>query len=189
LERLRAMSIFASDGAATCRPNAAPRFEGESIMPKAITILLAALAFVGTVGAAQAEDLEFRAVVHVTSAQSQDVGDVEGHALSLVRASGIASFQDGSTATTYFIAQTDYTKHAGTDAGYANLTFDDGSVLWYKTSGAATVDGNRTIFRGMITVIGGKGRFAGAKGEGGYTGARLGTGPDLFLDQMITVKK
>jgi hypothetical protein len=183
------MSIFACDGAAACRRNALPRFEGEPIMPKAIIILLAALAFVGTVGAAQAEDLEFRAVVHVTSAQSQDVGDVEGHVLSLVRATGIASFQDGSTATTYFIAQTDYTKRAGTDTSYANLTFDDGSVLWYKTSGAATVDGNRTIFRGMITVIGGKGRFAGAKGEGGYTGARLGTGPDLFLDQMISVKK
>jgi hypothetical protein len=129
-------------------------------MPKAIITLLAALAFAGVAAgsAAHAEDLEFRAVVHVTSAQSQDVGDVEGHVLSLVRASGIASFQDGSTAT-------------------------------YKTEGTAIVDGNRTIFKGMITVIGGKGRFAGAKGEGGYNGARPGTGPDLFVDQMISVKK
>jgi hypothetical protein len=160
-------------------------------MPKSITVLLAALTLLGSaaVRPAFAEDLEFRAVVHVTSAQSQDVGDVEGHALSLVRASGIASFQDGSTATTYLVAQTDYTKRAGTDTSYANLTFDDGAVLWYKTAGTATVDGNRTIFKGTITVIGGKGRFAGAKGEGGYTGARLGTGPDLFLDQMISVKK
>jgi hypothetical protein len=163
-------------------------------MPKAITVLLAALACVGTISAAtvrpaQAEDLEFRAVMHVTSAQSQDVGDVEGHVLSLVRASGIASFQDGSTATTYFIAQTDWTKGSGTNTSYNNLTFDDGSVLWYKTAGTATVDGNRTIFKGMITVTGGKGRFANAKGEGGFTGARPGTGPDLFLDQMITVKK
>jgi hypothetical protein len=174
--------------ARACRRNAAPRIEGEPIMPKAIT-LLAALAFVGVTGAAQAEDLEFRAVVHVTSAQSQDVGDVEGHVLSLVRASGIASFQDGSTATTYLIAQTDYTKGSGTNTSYNNLTFDDGSVLWYTTAGTATVDGSRTIFKGMITVIGGKGRFAGAKGEGGFNGARLGTGPDLFLDQMISVKK
>jgi hypothetical protein len=163
-------------------------------MPKAITVLLAALAFVGTIVAAtmrpaHAEDLEFRTVVHVTSAQSQDVGDVDGHVLSLVRASGIASFQDGSTATTYLIAQTDYIKGNGTNAGYINLTFDDGSVLWYQAAGTATVDGNRTIFKGMITVVGGKGRFAGAKGEGGYSGARLGTGPDLFLDQMISVKK
>jgi hypothetical protein len=171
--------------------NAAPRIEGEPIMPKAIIIVLAALAFAGfwAVGAAHAEDLEFRAVVHVTSAQSQDVGDVDGHVLSLVRASGIASFQDGSTATTTLIAQTDYVKGNGTNAGYINLIFDDGSVLWYQAAGTAMVDGNRTIFRGMITVIGGKGRFAGAKGDGGYNGARLGTGPDLFLDQMISVKK
>ena len=160
-------------------------------MPKAITVLLAILALVGSIGAAtmrpaHAEDLEFRAVVHVTSAQSQDVGDVDGHVLSLVRASGIASFQDGSTATTYLVAQTDYTKGTGTNTGYINLTFDDGSVLWYTTAGTATVDGNRTIFRGTITVIGGKGRFAGAKGEGGYNGARLGDRPRPVLDQMIT---
>jgi hypothetical protein len=163
-------------------------------MPKAIAILLAAVAFVGAsaVGAARAEDLEFRAVVHVTSSQSQDVGDAEGHVLGLIRASGIASFQDGSTATTYFVTQTDYTKGAGTNTSYNNLTFDDGSVLWYKTTGTAKVDGNRTILGGMITVIGGKGRFAGAKGEGGYNGARLTpleAGADVFLDQMISVKK
>jgi hypothetical protein len=174
------------------RPGSQKR--GESIMAKPIITLLAALAFVGfgAVGAAQAEDLEFRAVMHLTSAQTQDVGDAEGHILGLVRASGIASFQDGSTATTYFIAQTDYTKGAGTNTTYNNLTFDDGSVLWYKTAGTATVDGNRTIFKGMITVIGGKGRFAGAKGEGGFSGARLtplSAGADLFLDQTITVKK
>jgi hypothetical protein len=180
------------DGAAACRRSAAPRIEGEPIMPKAITILLATVAFVGAIGAAHAEDLEFRAVMHVTSAQTQDVGDVDGHVLGLVRASGVASFQDGSTATTYFIAQTDYTKGTGTNTTYNNLTFDDGSVLWYKTAGTATVDGSRTIFKGMITVIGGKGRFAGAKGEGGFNGARLtplAAGADLFLDQMISVKK
>jgi hypothetical protein len=164
---------------------------GESIMAKPIITLLAAFAFAGfgALGAARAEDLECRAVVHVTSAQSQDVGDIDGHVLSLVRASGIASFQDGSTAATYLVAQTDYIKGAGTATSYNNLTFDDGSVLWYKAAGTATVDGNRTIFKGMITVIGGKGRFAGAKGEGGLNGARLGTGPDLFLDQMISVRK
>jgi hypothetical protein len=123
-------------------------------------------------------------------AQSQDVGDVEEHVLGLVRATGIASFQDGSTATTYFVAQVDYVKGSGTDTSYSNLTFDDGSVLWYKTAGAANVEGARTIFKGTITVIGGKGRFANAKGEGGYNGARLTpASADLFVDQMISVKK
>jgi len=39
---------------------------------------------------------------------------------------------------------------------------------------------------------GGKGRFAGAKGDGRFNGARLAplaSGADLFLDQMINVKK
>jgi hypothetical protein len=136
--------------------------------------------------------IETRIVMHATSVQTQDVGDVDGHVLSLARYSGIASFQDGSTATAYFVGQTDYVKGSGTNSTYNNLTFDDGSVLWYKTAGTATAEGARTILRGTITVIGGKGRFAGAKGEGGYSGARtvpLATGADLFLDQMINVKK
>ncbi len=32
------------------------------------------------------EALKFRAITHLTSVQSQDVGDVDGHAMSLVRA-------------------------------------------------------------------------------------------------------
>jgi hypothetical protein len=152
-----------------------------------------ALAGLGTLCPARADEMiETRIVMHVTSLQTQDVGDVEGHVVGLIRSSGIASFQDGSTATASLVAQTDYVKGSGTVSNYSNLTFDDGSVLWYKAAGTATAEGARTIFRGTITVIGGKGRFAGAKGEGGYTGARTGpfaAGADLFLDQMINVKK
>jgi hypothetical protein len=152
-----------------------------------------ALAGLGTLCPAQADEMiETRIVMHVTSLQTQDVGDVEGHVVGLIRSSGIASFQDGSTATAFLVAQTDYVKGSGTVSNYSNLTFDDGSVLWYKAAGTAMAEGARTIFRGTITVIGGKGRFAGAKGDGGYTGARtapLAAGADLFLDQMINVKK
>ncbi len=164
-------------------------------MSRQATILFAALALAGpgALRPVQADEmLETRIVMHVTSLQTQDVGDVEGHVMGLIRSSGIASFQDGSTATAFLVAQTDYVKGSGTVSNYSNLTFDDGSVLWYKAAGTATADGARTIFRGTITVIGGKGRFAGAKGEGGYTGARTGqlaSGADLFLDQMINVKK
>jgi hypothetical protein len=164
-------------------------------MLRRTTIILAALAFAGLGAlrpAAADEMLELRAVVHATSVQTQDVADVDGHVVGLARFSGIASFQDGSTATTYLVASFDYVKGSGTDSSYSNLTFDDGSVLWYKTAGMATAEGTRTIFRGTITVIGGKGRFAGAKGDGGYNGARvtpLAAGADLFLDQMINVKK
>ncbi len=164
------------------------------MMPGSIVTALAMLTLVGAtaVHPAHAEDLEFREVMHATSVQTQDIGDVDGHVAGIARFSGIASFQDGSTALASFVAQTDYVKGSGTNSTYSSLTFDDGSVLWYKASGTAAADGPRTIFKGTITVIGGKGRFAGAKGEGGYGGARIGpltTGADLFLDQMITVTK
>jgi hypothetical protein len=163
-------------------------------MLRRTTTMLAAVALVG-LGAfrpAYAEDLEFRAVMHATAVQTQDVTDVDGHVMGTARYSGIASFQDGSTAIAYFVAQNDYVKGSGPNTSYNSLTFDDGSVLWYKRTGMATADGARTMLRGTIAVLGGKGRFAGAKGEGGYTGARiapLAAGADLFLDEMITVKK
>jgi hypothetical protein len=164
-------------------------------MSKRMTIILATLAFAGLGALRPAhadESLELRAVVHATSVQTQDVGDVDGHVVGVVRFSGIASFQDGSTATATFAGTIDYVKGSGTNATFSNLTFDDGSMLWYKATGTATADGARTILRGTITVLGGKGRFAGAKGEGGFNGARiapLASGADLFLDQMINVKK
>ena len=164
-------------------------------MSKGMTIIVATLAFAGLgalLPARADKSLELRAVVHATSVQTQDVGDVDGHVVGLVRYSGIASFQDGSTATTTFVGTIDYVKGSGTNSTYNSLTFDDGSVLWYKTAGMATMDGTRTMVRGSIAVLGGKGRFAGAKGDGGFTGARivpLASGADLFVDQMINVKK
>jgi hypothetical protein len=50
------------------------------------------------------ETLKFRSIYHATSVQSQDVGDVDGHTLSVVRISGLASFPDGSVAPTQRLA-------------------------------------------------------------------------------------
>jgi hypothetical protein len=164
-------------------------------MSRRATIILAALALVGLGALRPAhadENIELRAVMHATSVQTQDVGDVEGHVVGLIRISGIASFQDGSTATASTVTYFDYVKGSGTNASYSNISFDDGSVLWLKLDGSATPQGTRTILRGTATVIGGKGRFAGAKGDGGYNGARitpLAAGADVFIDEMITVKK
>src|SRR5258707_12338352 len=107
-------------------------------MLRQATIILAALALagLGALRPAQADEMiETRIVMHATSVQTQDVGDVDGHALGVVRASGIALFQDGSTAAASFVAQTDYVMCSGTNPTYINLTFDDGSVLWYKSPG------------------------------------------------------
>jgi hypothetical protein len=157
---------------------------------------LAAAGLIGFCAAATAradETLKFRLFMHATSAQSLDVGDVDGHAMSLVRFTGLASLPDGSVGTAYFTAATDYTKGAGPFSSvYTNLTLDDGSVLWYKAAGTATVDGAKTLFAGNITVLGGKGRFEGAKGDGTVTGVRLNpliVGAVLYLDCTINIKK
>jgi hypothetical protein len=158
-----------------------------------LTLSTAALFVLGAFGNARADEtLKFRAIMHATSVQSQEIGDLDGHAALLSRFSGLASFPDGTVGTTYFISANDYTKGAGTFSVYNNLTLKDGSVLWYKTNGTTTVDGTTSVFNGTVTVLGGKGKYEGAKGDGTVSGARLvplAAGADLYNDLVINVKK
>jgi len=158
-----------------------------------LTLSTAALLFLGVFGNARADEtLKFRATMHSTFVQSQEVGDVDGHVLGVARFSGLASFPDGTVGTSYFVGASDYIKGAGTFSVYQNLTLNDGSVLWFKNAGTATVEGTTTLFKETVTVLGGKGRFEGAKGDGTVTGARLtplAVGADLYYDIVINVKK
>jgi hypothetical protein len=54
--------------------------------------------------------------LHATFVESQDVGDVDGHAMSLTRYSGLTRFSDGTTGLCYFVATTDYIE--GADAPF-----------------------------------------------------------------------
>jgi hypothetical protein len=140
------------------------------------------------------ETLKYRQITHATNVQTIDVGDVDGHLLGVNRQSGIVSFPDGSVATAYFTAVTDYVKGSGTAiVVYTNVTFEDGSVLWMKGTNATVAEGDKSIVsKGAVTVIGGKGRYAGATGDGTFSGARLAplaTGADLYLDYTVNLKK
>jgi hypothetical protein len=133
----------------------------------------------------------FREVMHATSVQAQEVGDVEGHVPALVRFSGLALFPDGAVGTTYFVGATDYTKGTGPYSAYHNVTFAGGAVLWLKWVGTTTAEGTISLVKGTVSVIGGEGRFEGAKGDGTVTGTRLTplvAGADLYLDLVINVK-
>jgi hypothetical protein len=135
------------------------------------------------------ETLKFRIVGHSTFFQSQDVGDVDGHALMLGRSSGLASFTDGSVAPVYWTFQGDYIKNAGPAMAYVNVTFKDGSVLWYKTTVMQKSDGTHA---GPVSVLGGKGRFEGAKGDGTVNGVRIeyaGADASAYFDLVINIKK
>lgn len=138
------------------------------------------------------EALKFRMITHVTSAQSLDVGDVDGHVASLTRFSGLAFLPDGIVGTVQFASLADYTNGAGTFTLFPVLSFDDGSALWLKSTGTGTVDGTKTRFVGTLTVLGGKGRFDGAEGDGTLTGTRytpLSVGADLVSDYTINLKR
>jgi hypothetical protein len=158
-----------------------------------LALSTAALLCLGAFSNAQADEtLKFRQVMHATFAQSQDIGDVGGHAALVVRFSGLASFPDGAVAISNFVALDDYIKGAGTFLVYDSLTLTDGSVLWTKWVGTTTVEGTVSRFQGTVTVLGGTGKFDGAKGDGTVTGARLvplTAGADLYQDLIINVKK
>jgi hypothetical protein len=134
--------------------------------------------------------LTFRLVTHVTAVHSLDVGDVSGHAASLARFSGLAFLPGGAVGTVSFVSASDYTNGAGAFTLYPIITFDDGAVLWLRSVGTGTVDGQRTRFVGTLTVVGGTGRFEGAKGDGTLTGTRythLSVGADLVSDYTVTL--
>jgi hypothetical protein len=159
-----------------------------------LTIAALALLCLGASSYARADEtVKFRAITHATSIQSQDVGDVDGHTMSVGRFSGIATFPDGATGTVYFTVITDYLKGSGTFSFYENLTLSDGSAVWYKTTtGTTTFDGAISRSQATLTVLGGKGKYEGAKGDGTLTGVRvqgLATGVDRYDDLVINVKK
>lgn len=160
-------------------------------MKKLLLATAAACAF--SASAHADETLKFRAITHLVSVQSADVGDIDGHAMSVVKASGLVSFADGGVGTTTFTTITDYVKGTGDIVRvYQGITYNDGSQLWIKTTGTATVKGANTDLKGAVTILGGTGKFAGVKGEGTMTGERMQTlasGAELYNDVVLTIKK
>ena len=81
---------------------------------------------------------------------------------------------------------------AGTFLVYNNVTLSDGSVLWLKATGMTTIDGTTSRFQGTVTLLGGKGKYEGAKGDGTLIGARpvpLAVDADLYSELVINIEK
>jgi hypothetical protein len=137
------------------------------------------------------ETLKWRHVQHNTSFQSQDVGDVNGHSLSVYQLPGIAFFPDGSTGSTLVVGTSDLTNGSGTLNGYSTLTFSDGSAIFLKYGGTIKVEGTKFPRRGTFAVIGGKGRYEGAKGDGTWEGdgTRVGPATISYIDNVVNIKK
>ena len=141
------------------------------------------------------EVLKFRMFMHATAVQTQDVGDVDGHVLYVGRYLGLASFSDGSVGPATLTFTADYIKGAGTFSNYNSVTLKD-STLWIKVAaGTAKPEGATTVFtEAPATVVGGSGRFEGAKGDGTFVGGVRfapvpGVPAELWFEFVINVKK
>ena len=56
------------------------------------TFMTAAVSALALTAAAADETVKFSSILHATYVESQEVGDVDGHAMSLTRYSGLARF-------------------------------------------------------------------------------------------------
>jgi hypothetical protein len=154
---------------------------------------LFALAFAGifALPAKADETVKWRHVQHYASNQSQQVG-FNGHTLGVIRMPGIAFFPDGSIGTSLVIGTYDVVPNSGsTGGGYYSVTFADGSELWLKWTGDNKTISGKMIGKGTAIVIGGRGRYVGAKGEGTYEGEMVQPGPEgiQYIDNVINIKK
>lgn len=133
-----------------------------------------------------------RAVYHFVKAEVMQVGDVPGHVIGIVDASGLTFPDTGEVATYSDKISFDLINGTGPHQAYVVNTFEDKSTQITLNKGATTAhrDGTST-FEGTYTYVGGTGRFAGIKGGGSYTGKRMAPvtagGPaDSFTDYVGT---
>jgi hypothetical protein len=157
------------------------------------TILCAAAGAVIFAMPAKADEvLKYHTVLRITSPnQNQRVGDVERHFMGVLRAEGTASLPDGSTGTFVSVGTYDIVfGSGGTENGYTSLTFVDGSELWSKYAGTVKWGETKNIDNGTAIITGGKGRYAGAKGDATYEGELI-RGPDGVgqFDSVVNIKK
>jgi hypothetical protein len=141
------------------------------------------------------ETIKLRIVSHATSVANQPIPDADGHALVLAKFEGLTSFPDG-VGNAVITAISDYTHGSGEIMRtYWTVAAPDGSQLQFRTDkGQGTVKGGRTELNpGTVTIMGGTGRYAGAKGTGEGSGERLTSqladGAMVYMDFTLNIKK
>ena len=131
-----------------------------------------------------------RVAYHYVKTEVMQAADVPGHIIGIADASGLRFPDTGEIGTYATKTIFDLINGTGSHQSYTVVTFDDGSTMISKAKGVSTAhsDGTST-FEGTYTYVGGTGRFAGIKGDGSYTGRRVGPvagGANLFFDFVGT---
>ncbi len=125
---------------------------------------------------AQAETIElsYQAVTHVRESHAAPVLGREDHVVGIAAFRGIAIFAGGDIAVHRYDGWFDLTDGSGPFHGYALWRFDDGSELTAAYEGEARNIGAEGFHvEARIHGVTGTGRFAGASGDGGFSGRRL----------------
>ena len=85
------------------------------------------------------------------------------------------STNSGETVGVEMLGNVAYTNGAGPFFGFVTYSWPDGSTIGVRMNGSATPGNDGTTsFSSPLTVLGGTGRYATAKGTGSFTGTRSG---------------
>ena len=149
-----------------------------------VTLALIIAFGVTTASAQDKVKVKFRAYAVTTKMERFEVGDTEGHFVTLSESKGVTS--DGKF-TRYFTSRSDLIKGNGTLSGYGKyVDLKDGDYYFSKYQGPATAtkspEGKLKItFKGTYIFIKGTGKFENIQGGGTYKGGFLGKGI-IFVD-------
>ncbi|MGY8683370.1 hypothetical protein Q2941_37170 [Bradyrhizobium sp. UFLA05-153] len=126
--------------------------------------LSAVLAAAASAALAGEQVLEFKLVTKPLDLKVTEVANVEGETVMSGKMFGVAFFKDGRVAVKDFVHSADLLKGSGPIYGYSTYTFEDGSSITARYTGAVK-DGQT---KGEYTILSGTGAYANASGTGGF---------------------
>jgi len=138
------------------------------------------LAFCATASLAQGKvKVKFRAFAVVTKMERFEVGDTEGHFVSILQNKGVTS--DGKFVR-YFTTRSDLIKGNGTLSGYGKyVEVKDGDAYFVQFDGPVSTtkspEGRLKItFKGTYSYAKGTGKYENIQGGGTFSGGYIGDG-------------
>lgn len=127
----------------------------------------------------KSETLEWRIITRTDKTAGVDVGDVEGHRLSVDQGSGIGIFANDEIVSFSYQMGTDSVKGGGAYNLYGVYTFEDGSTIRVTSKGTFGSYG----VQAEANFVSGTGRFAGIKGR--YSVKPVGRRGSYFVSDAV----
>lgn len=139
---------------------------------------------------AAAETLTWRSISHIDETHAFVLAETGGYTVGTGKGNGLGFFPKDQIATVTLGYTIDYLKGEGHFLAYEAYTFPDGAALILRRNGKTRVAGKGAEFTGDFEVVGGSGRYEGARGTGTFTGKRmapLSSGADQYFDYVADI--